>query len=375
MSSHFLVKKNHFFVSVRYRMLFALFASYAAVSPGLAQETTIPPVNETERRLEQQRTLNEALEQRIKNLEAELSSDICSAIQEQGSKTCMDPSPLIDFSRPTVSPGSTPETKSELSPATPNAKAEEQASTPKPETSASIEATASESAQQLGNIQSVEKLENVTAYILTKMGTSGTGFFVGDGLLMTNQHVIDGVQVGEKEAILITSHTLGRPYMATVIATTPKAEPGAVDFALLRVDALTGNPTIKIARNVQKLDTVLAAGYPGLVVSNDKNLMDFMQGNANASPDLVLSSGEVSALQQSSLGTPIIVHTASISSGNSGGPLMDRCGRIVGINTFITADQETASRAGFALSSVGILNFSKQSGATLMVDDRPCIAK
>ncbi len=342
---------------------------------GTPQQGTPVPPGETERRIEQQRTLNEALEQRIRNLEEELASDVCAALDQQGPEACLEPSPLIDFSRPAVNPDSGDGAALNPVPSTPSAppadeaRIDESRAEPAPET-----ANVSNAAIPMGNLQSVERLEQVTAFIMTKTGSSGSGFLVGDGLMMTNQHVIDGVAVGEQDAILITSSALGQPYLATVIATTPKAEPGTADFALLRVEGLSGNPTIDITRTVGKLDTVLAAGYPGLVVSNDRNLMDFMDGNADVAPDLVLSSGEVSALQQSGNGIPVIVHTASISSGNSGGPLMDRCGRIVGINTFITADQETASRAGFALSSREILNFSEKSGVALVIDDRVCPA-
>ena len=52
-------------------------------------------------------------------------------------------------------------------------------------------------------------------------------------------------------------------------------------------------------------------------------------------PEVVLSKGTVSAIQNKERNTPMVLHSADISAGNSGGPLIDSCGRGVGINTYI----------------------------------------
>jgi len=82
------------------------FAQQGTPQQGTPQQGTPVPPGETERRIEQQRTLNEALEQRIRNLEEELASDVCAALDQQGTEACLEPSPLIDFSRPAVNPDS-----------------------------------------------------------------------------------------------------------------------------------------------------------------------------------------------------------------------------------------------------------------------------
>ncbi len=75
---------------------------------------------------------------------------------------------------------------------------------------------------------------------------------------------------------------------------------------------------------------------------------------------------------QTMQGAPVVIHTAAINRGNSGGPLADRCGRIVGVNTFIRTDRETAYRADYALPSVTLLAFLQQNNVAARSEDNPC---
>ena len=74
-------------------------------------------------------------------------------------------------------------------------------------------------------------------------------------------------------------------------------------------------------------------------------------------------------------GTPLIVHTASIAKGNSGGPLVDGCGRVVGINTCINVDQSQSAKINYAIRSQVIAAFLQSAGASARNDARPCAAK
>lgn len=71
--------------------------------------------------------------------------------------------------------------------------------------------------------------------------------------------------------------------------------------------------------------------------------------------------------------TRIITHSASISPGNSGGPLVDACGRAVGVNTFISYDGESAQRLNFSLDANSAAEFLDRNGVTPTVDAGQCL--
>ena len=171
---------------------------------------------------------------------------------------------------------------------------------------------------------------------------------------------------------MLTSRTLGRIQAARVIKMTPAGETGSLDFALLRLETAVAPATLPLTPSASKLSTVYAAGYPGLTMLGDRGFMRLASGDIFASPDLNLTRGEVQSLQTTIHGLPVIVHTASVLGGNSGGPLVDSCGRVVGVNTFIAVDQEQSGRVSYAQPSGELMRFLNQSRAPAQTDTRPC---
>jgi S1-C subfamily serine protease len=84
-------------------------------------------------------------------------------------------------------------------------------------------------------------------------------------------------------------------------------------------------------------------------------------------PSVDLTNGEVSAIQTSNAGLKILPHTAMISPGNSGGPLADQCGRVVGIDTFEDVDTSDAVHLNYALEADALAEFlaAKQIPVTM----------
>ena len=117
---------------------------------------------------------------------------------------------------------------------------------------------------------------------------------------------------------------------------------------------------------VNNLAQVVSAGYPGFVTKDDpRRDRLFWQKDVSDPVDMVFSAGEVSVVQVRSSGLPVIIHTALISHGNSGGPLVDLCGRVVGINTWIEEDEAYTGRvAFFSIAGSDLIKFLREKGIT-----------
>jgi len=223
-------------------------------------------------------------------------------------------------------------------------------------------------ATPLSNAQLVAYLETATALVVATQarGTSvGSGFFVSPDRLLTNRHVVD-----RAERVLVTSRTLGKPHPARIIAMTDRRAIGAADYALLEVPDIA-HPPLAFTTQIAKLQEVIAAGYPGVTISKDADFRAFAHGRASAAPDLVITRGEVNAIQVNQAKVPTVAHTALISEGNSGGPLVDRCGRVIGINSYI-AQQTTVT--GFAIASSDLIEFLSRNGVHTAVNNAACAA-
>lgn len=178
---------------------------------------------------------------------------------------------------------------------------------------------------------------NISVERLVKTGSTverrrflGSGFFIdSSGRILTNRHVVDG-------AFRITATTNDqRQYEAQLIAAGKM-----IDLAVLKVD--TGHPE-KFLRFASP-DNNARVGDPVIVIGNPLGL-----GTS-------ASSGIVSALGRNLMDTPLddFVQTdAAINHGNSGGPMVDRYGDVVGIaSEFVAAGSSEGSNGlGFAIAS------------------------
>lgn len=153
-----------------------------------------------------------------------------------------------------------------------------------------------------------------TTYFGTSSTTSsGSGMIItADGYVLTNNHVVEGA-----ETLTVTT-TSGEEYEATVVGADE-----VNDVALLKIESDTDFPTVSIgdSDSISVGQQVCAIGNPLGELTN------------------TLTVGYVSALDreisESSTGTTINMFQTdcAINSGNSGGPIFDMNGNVVGITT------------------------------------------
>lgn len=160
-------------------------------------------------------------------------------------------------------------------------------------------------------------------------GGSGVIIDAGQGIVVTNNHVVEGGQT------FTVDMTDGRLFDATLIGVDK-----ATDIAVLRIEpgdrGALNLSQVEIADSDQLRtgDLAFAVGYPlGL--------------------DQTLTMGVVSGLGRSGLGDAVedyIQTDAAVNSGNSGGPLLDSRGRLIGINTSILSGGMGGGNDGIAFA-------------------------
>ncbi|MBY0328478.1 trypsin-like peptidase domain-containing protein, partial [Patescibacteria group bacterium] len=174
---------------------------------------------------------------------------------------------------------------------------------------------------------------SVVSVTLSKGGVSvgkGTGFFVSkDGLIVTNRHVVntDG-------ATITVTTTDGKERSATLVATDP-----VLDIAILRVQGNTFVPLVLgDSSALSSGQSVVAIGYALGTFQNSVSagVISGLSRSIIASG----SNGESEYLDQ------VIQTDAAINRGNSGGPLLNLKGEVIGVNV---ATATTSQSIGFAL--------------------------
>jgi serine protease Do len=156
--------------------------------------------------------------------------------------------------------------------------------------------------------------------------SQGTGFIIsGDGYVLTNHHVVDGA---DTVRIKLSDR---REFVAKVVGSDEQS-----DVALLKIDA-NGLPTLRIgdSRTLKSGQWVVAIGSPfGLDHSVTAGIVSAV-GRANPYADQRY--------------VPFIQTDVAINRGNSGGPLIDTRGQVVGINSQIFSNSGGYMGVSFAI--------------------------
>lgn len=179
------------------------------------------------------------------------------------------------------------------------------------------------------SIASTMRLSLVTVFA-KRFGAGAGILWSADGLVLTNRHVL-----GQHNPKVLLADE--RQFAAEVVATDEE-----VDLALLRIDG-KDLPAARIgdSRKLRIGDIVLAMGHP------------WGQRNA-ASFGIVSYLGNAQTRGRRGV-IPVIQTDARLAPGNSGGPLLNADGEVIGINTMIVGGDQ-----GVAIPSAVALDFVSQ---------------
>ena len=184
--------------------------------------------------------------------------------------------------------------------------------------------------------------------------SSGTGVVLTrDGLLVTNAHVVeDAMEI----QVLLSD---GRQFEAQAVGLDAIS-----DLAVLRIDAEDLTPAVfGNSDDAQVGDTVVAIGDP-LGIELRGTMTDGIISAINRDVEV---GGRVMSLLQTN---------AALNSGNSGGPLINRFGQVIGINTMKVGDYVSASGVeglGFAIPSTTVKTIVDQLISQGYVSGRPTL--
>jgi len=191
----------------------------------------------------------------------------------------------------------------------------------------------------------------------------GSGFVVAPDKILTNAHVVEIARQESSVVIGIIPSQGGVSYGGRIIAYSPSN-----DLALIQVlDGGRLPPMTMFGGPVADGADVVAIGYPGSVDrAQGLDLDDLINPMSPVKTTGTVSGGRTTKQFDT------LLHTAPIASGNSGGPLIDNCGRVLGANSFGSISDGNDAEFGFAVSAREILNFLRKQGVSVGVTAIPC---
>jgi S1-C subfamily serine protease len=218
-----------------------------------------------------------------------------------------------------------------------------------------------------------EKMEAATVWILevTPQGelSMGSGFPVAGDLILTNAHVVGNSR--NVEVLLLNLKLPPTKAKVTAIAFSDSKTVSGPDFALLRYapPKEVQLPVLRFETEAHRLDPVSAWGYPAMVIGFDKSFEELVKYGDLSAPPVVSTEGSISAFVNNN--GQSIIHSAAISSGNSGGPLINEEGSVLGINTWGYSQTGEGAAVFASLGAAQIITFLKDNGITpLMAEKR-----
>ncbi|WP_240310878.1 serine protease [Altererythrobacter sp. ZODW24] len=191
----------------------------------------------------------------------------------------------------------------------------------------------------------------------------GSGFAVTPKRIVTNAHVVEEVVTNPDLRIGIVPSEGGDAAYAKIISISRRN-----DLALVEITGNLRLPVLTLGGAASpESGEVSAVGYP----MNVDQAQGLQIADIFKSQPPVKSRGSLSG-NRPSRQFDTILHTAPIARGNSGGPLLDSCGRVLGVNSFGADSNGGDAEFFFAVSMRELLPFLRANDVTPRVNGMPC---
>ncbi|WP_313808782.1 serine protease [Sphingobium sp.] len=190
----------------------------------------------------------------------------------------------------------------------------------------------------------------------------GSGFAVAPDKIITNAHVVELTREEKNLVIGVIPSEGTRTYGGRIIAFSP-----GNDLALIQLEEGSLPVSTFYAGAVSDGQHVTAIGYPGTVDrAQGLGLKQLVEPLGTVKTSGTVSSGRASQTFDT------VLHTAPLAAGNSGGPLVDDCGRVLGVNSFGSVSDGNDAEFGFAVSWREVASFLRQAGVSSLHTVGPC---
>jgi len=191
---------------------------------------------------------------------------------------------------------------------------------------------------------------------------TGSGFVIApSGLVLTNQHVVDVEPSAREDGpdLIVENKRLqvfvgGGSWEAHVVASDPQRDLAALQMTAAELPYLPlgDSDTAEAGRSVQVL------GFPF-----GRRTEVAKRADADVIPQVSVTAGSLSATREDDAGETRFLQTdASVQPGNSGGPMLDEDGYVVGVVRMKLAADATSAGAGFAIPVNDVKDFLEANG-------------
>lgn len=175
----------------------------------------------------------------------------------------------------------------------------------------------------------------------------GSGFAIGEpgkpiSHIVTNAHVVTDAYGNKADSVTVYFSAAANKYMTAQIYVLDTKR----DLCVLRLpEATTERRAMVLCRSndIDIDDEYAALGYPAVAEANN----DFIAYDQN---DIVITKGGIAKQTMNSDGVNVYMIDIAISQGNSGGPLVNSKGEVVGINTYSISNSFTDASAYYAVT-------------------------